>query len=204
MSVDVPFLKKLAPPLRQAILVTCGCLLLGVALIFFFVLPARARLSAARAELVQLSTTLSGMKADISGTAQQQAKTTAKAAEHDAFLATGVIEPLLGSFAMRGKSLVDPIAQQTGFTINSVKELPFIPLQVPAPAPQQLYGRQPIEFTGLGSYAQITAFVSGTEASLPLATLSSITILSQPQTPESHKAIISFEWPVKGEKRTTP
>ena len=204
MSVDVPFLKKLAPPLRQAILVTCGSLLAAAALLVFGVLPARARLSAAQAELAQLSATLAGMKADISGTAQQQAKTAAGAAKHEAFLATGVIEPLLGSFAMRGKSLVDPIAQQTGFTINSVKELPFIPLQVPSPAPVQLYGRQPIEFTGLGSYTQITAFVTGTEAALPLATLSSITILGQPQTPESHKAIISFEWPVKGEKRTTP
>lgn len=204
MSIDVPFLKKFAPALRHSILVTCGGLLSVLALIVFVVLPARARLAAARAELAQLSATLSGIKADISGTAQQQAKTAAMAAERDAFLASGVIEPLLGSFAMRGKSLVDPVAQQTGFTINSVKELPFIPLQVPLPAPEQLYGRQPIEFTGLGSYAQITAFVSGTEASLPLATLSSITILSQPQTPESHKAIISFEWPVKGEKRTTP
>ena len=204
MSFDQSSLKKLSPPLRNSILVTVGCGLAGLALLFFALLPERRILAAARAEIAALNDTFSGMKKDIDGTAQHRAKTAAVSAELDAVLAAAVIEPLLGSFAMRGKSLIDPLARQAGFTVSSVKELPFRPLRVPAPAPEQLYGRQPIEFTGDGTYTQITDLVSLIEDSLPLVALSSITILSQPQTPERHKAIISFEWPVKGEKRTTP
>jgi len=204
MSVDLSTLKNISPPLRNAILISVVSLLTSLAVIFLGVLPARARLYAARSEIAGLKITVSNVQSEVAGTTQQKAKTAAAAAERDAFIASGVIEPLLGSFAMRGKSLLDPIAQQTGFTVNGVKELPFIPLQVPSPAPLQLYGRQPVEFTGQGSYTQITAFVSCTEAALPLVSLSSITILSQPQTPESHKAIITFEWPVKGEKRSKP
>ena len=101
---------------------------------------------------------------------------------------------------MRGKMLLDPIAQQTGFRIDSVRELPPILLQLPKPPPEQLYYRQFIEFTGQGSYAQITAFIAQAEAANPLATLSGFLVLGQPQTPENHKAVITFEWPAKGEK----
>ncbi len=204
MNTEVPFLKNLNPHWRHAILITGGCLLIVLALIFLAILPARKRLLAVRAENDGLKTTVANMKQDIAGTEKQQAKAAAVGAERDALIAAGVIEPLLGSFAMRGKSLLDPIAKQTGFTINGVKEDRFIPLQVPKPPPEQLYGRQLVEFTGQGSYTQIAAFVSCAEEALPLATLASITVLGQPQTPESHKAIITFEWPVKGEKRALP
>ena len=151
MSIDTSFLKNLTPPLRQSVLITCGCFVAGLALIGFAVLPARTRLYAVQTEIAKLNTTYDNMESDIAGIANQRAKTAAITAERDAFLASGVIEPLLGSFAMRGKSLVDPLAQQTGFTINSVKEDRFIKLQVPSPAPEQLYGRQQVEFTGQGT-----------------------------------------------------
>ena len=204
MNIDLPFLKTLSPPLRQAILITGVCFLVAVALVVFAVVPQQKRLSAVQKEGEGLAATLATMQADVSATQQQRLKTLAVMAERDAFIASGVLQPLLGSYAMRGKSLLDPIAKQTGFVITSVKEMPLIPLRVPSPAPEQLYGRQLIEFTGQGSYTQITAFVTCTETSLPLATLSSITILGQNQMPESHRAIITFEWPVTGEKRPPP
>ncbi len=204
MNIEIPYFKDLPPPLQQAILITCGSLIICSALIFFAILPVRTRLQVIRTEIADLNGTFASMEKDIAETAQQQAKTTASMLDVDAFIASGVIEPLLGSFAMRGKSLIDPLAQKTGFTISGAKELPFIPLRAPSPAPEQLFGRQPIEFTGQGSYAQITALISLTEESLPLATLSSLVILSQPQTPEIHRAIITFEWPTKGEKRSLP
>ena len=204
MNIEIPYLKDLPLHLQQAILITCGSLIIGSVLLFFAVLPARTRLQAVRAEIAGLNGTFAGMEKDISGTAQQQAKTAASLADVEAFATSGVIEPLLGSFAMRGKSLIDPLAQKTGFTVNSARELPLIPLRAPSPAPEQLYGRQPIEFTGMGSYTQITAFIALTEETLPLATLSSLVILSQPQSPEIHRTIITFEWPAKGEKRSAP
>ncbi len=202
MSLDTSFLKNLRPPLRQSVFITGGCFVAGAALIVLAILPTRTKLYSLQTEIARLNVAYDNMGKDIADIAQQRAKTADVTAKRDAIIAEGVIEPLLGSFAMRGKSLVDPLAQQTGFTLTNVKEDRFIKLQVPTPAPDQLYGRQQVEFTGQGTYSQITAFVSLTEASLPLATLSSIVILSQPQTPERHKAMITFEWPAKGEKRS--
>jgi len=204
MNFNAPLIQKLAPSMRRALIVTLVATVSAVALFSFAILPTRTRLKSLTLEIGVLKDTLASMHQDIAATDQQKAKTAALAAERDAFLESGVIEPLLGSFAMRGKTLLDPLAQETGFNIETVKELPLIQLQVPTPAPLQLYGRQPVEFTGRGSYTQITAFISYAERSLPLATLSSLLILGQPQNPEIHKAIITFEWPAKGEKRKLP
>ena len=201
MNFDGSAIRKIAPSMRRALLITSGGLALAAALVFFAIFPTRTRLKTLGTEIDSMNASLASMRKDIADTNRQKAKTAALAVERDAFIASGVIEPLLGSFAMRGKSLLDPFAQESGFVIDTVKELPFIPLQVPSPAPIQLYGRQPVEISGHGSYTQITAFISCAERSLPLATLSSLLILGQPQTPEIHKAIITFEWPAKGEKR---
>jgi len=201
MNFDGSAIRKIAPSMRRALLITFGGLALTAALVFFAIFPTRTRLKTLGTEIDSMNASLASMRKDIADTNRQKAKTAALAVERDAFIASGVIEPLLGSFAMRGKSLLDPFAQESGFVIDTVKELPFIPLQVPSPAPIQLYGRQPVEISGHGSYTQITAFISCAERSLPLATLSSLLILGQPQTPETHKAIITFEWPAKGEKR---
>lgn len=201
MSPDISALKAIAPPLRRSIFVTASALLVGLAIILFGILPVRKRLRIVKAEIAQLTIRAGNMGKDIAGTAKQRDRTQALETEcHDLF-DSGVIEPLLGSFAMRGKALLDPLAQETGFTINSVKEDHFIPLRLPKPAPNQLYGRQLVEFTGYGAYTQIVAFVSSAEKTLPLACLSGFRIESQQQTPESHKAVITFEWPVKGEAR---
>ena len=199
---DAPFaLNKLAPPIRMALGMTGAALLASLAVIVFGIWPARQQLKTLAAELARLGDTHASMKTDIAGTQKQQAATEAAEAALKAFLDQGVIEPLLGSFSMRGKSLLDPLAEKTGFTISDVKEERLIPLQVPVPPPQQLYARQLVEFTGHGAYTQIVAFVQAAEQKFPLAILSGLKIESQTQTPESHKATLTFEWPVKGEKR---
>ena len=199
---DAPFaLNRLAPPIRMALGVTGAALLAGLAVIVFGIWPARQQIRTLTAEIAQLRDTHAAMKADIAGTQKQRAATEAAEAALQAFLDQGVIEPLLGSFSMRGKSLLDPLAKESGFTIANVKEERLIPLQAPTPPPQQLYARQLVEFTGYGAYTQIVAFVQAAEQKFPLAILSGLRIESQIQTPERHKATLTFEWPVKGEKR---
>ncbi len=199
---DAPFaLNKLAPPIRMALGMTGAALLASLAVIVFGIWPARQQLKTLAAELARLGDTHASMKTDIAGTQKQQAATEAAEAALKAFLDQGVIEPLLGSFSMRGKSLLDPLAKESGFTIANVKEERLIPLQAPTPPPQQLYARQLVEFTGYGAYTQIVAFVRAAEQKFPLAILSGLRIESQIQTPERHKATLTFEWPVKGEKR---
>lgn len=199
---DVPFaLSTLTPPIRVMLWATGSCLLAGLAIAFFGIWPAHQRLKALQTEVAGLAANQAGMQRDIAGAPTQQRATDAAEAERDAVLAEGVIEPLLGSFAMRGKTLVDPLAAEAGFVISNVREDRFIPLQVPAPPPRQLYGRQLVEFSGLGAYTQIVAFVHAVEQTFPLAILSGFKIESQMQTPERHRATITFEWPVKGETR---
>lgn len=200
MTLDMPELKRLTPSMIRAIICSIATLIVGLLVLFLGIMPKRTANKAVNNEIQALNTQLNQMRADIANTEKQKQITDGARAERDRFLASGVIEPLLGSLAMRGKSLLDTIALKTGFHIDSVRELNSIPLQVPTKAPEQRHNRQPIEFLGQGSFAQITAFISQVEATHPLATLSSLCILGQSTTPETHKAIITFEWPVKGEK----
>jgi hypothetical protein len=202
MSVNTSIIHKIAPSMQRSILITLGGLTIAGAMVFFLVLPARARLQTLAAELNTLRDTLATVRADIAGTEQQRLKTAEVRSKHDALVRSGVLQPLLNSFAMRGKSLLDPLAQQTGFAIANVKEDRFLRLQVPKQAPLHLYGRQMIEFSGQGAYTSIVNFIALAEERFPLCTLAGLKIISQNQTPETHKAFITFEWPAKGEKRT--
>ncbi len=204
MKVELSTLSQLKTPTKLAICITAGCVAVCIIVLILLILPARTRLFALHTEVAGLEAKLANMKTDIACTDQQRVKTDDVTKQRNAILASGEIQPLLGSLAMRGKSLLDPLARQTGFQIESVRELPLLPLQVPVPAPNQLYGRQPVEFTGHGSYAQIVAFIAAAEERQPLATLSSLLVLAQPASPETHKAIVTFEWPASGEKRNGP
>jgi len=204
MTLDMPFLKQLAPSMKRPLAFSASTLLATVVLLFVGILPERKTIHATDNNLQILNARLTQMRADIANADQQKRKTEEALAERDALIASGVIEPLLGSFAMRGKTLLDPIAQRTGFHIENVRELPPIQLQLPKIHPEQTHCRQPIEFTGQGSYFQITDFITQTESNNPMATLSSLLILAMPNTPENHKAILTFEWPAKGEKAKAP
>lgn len=199
-SFNMPFLKRLAPSMKRSLIYSASTAVVTVLIVVVGIVPENKAIHATNDNLQLLNTRLNQMRTDIANADQQKKKTDAALAERDAFAASGVIEPLLGSFAMRGKTLLDPLAQSTGFHIETVRELPPIPLQQPSPPPEQLHYRQPVEFTGQGSYAQIADFIAQTESSHPLATLSGLVILASPITPETHKAILTFEWPAKGEK----
>jgi len=88
MNIEIPYFKDLPPPLQQAILITCGSLIICSALIFFAILPVRTRLQVIRTEIADLNGTFASMEKDIAETAQQQAKTTASMLDVDAFIAS--------------------------------------------------------------------------------------------------------------------
>ncbi len=200
MNVALPSFSSLTPATKRSVAVTLGSVAASLLIVLLAVQPQRARLRKSASEIQDLQLTESMMRTDIANTAKVKAHVVATNALLDTLRADGVIEPLLGSFAMRGKSLLDPIALQVGFRLESVRELPSLPLQLPPQPPEQVHVRQPVEFTGQGSYEQIAAFIAETEKAQRLAVLSGLLILCQPQTPEIHKAIITFEWPAKGER----
>lgn len=201
MSVQIPSLREFPLATQRSLAFTLGGLVASGLIVFFAVFPQQKRMGVVAKEIENLNQTLARMRSEIATTESLKKQCALTKADLDKLLAEGVMEPLLGSFAMRGKTLLDPVAQEAGFVIESVKELPMIPLQLPKEPPEQMYGRQPVEFTGQGSYQQIATFIAKAETAQPMLTLSSLAILSQQQTPEIHRAIISFEWPAKGEKR---
>ena len=201
MSLSVESIKNLPKAFLYSFALTVLSVLAGVAVIAFLILPLRTRSVAAANEVSALSSTLATMKADLKKADQQVNKTAQLRAELDEWVKTGMLKPeqLSQSMRMGAKVLMTPVARRTGFQLENMKELPPILLRLPSVVPEQIYARQPIEFVGRGSFDQIIAFVQETEEKYPLTILSGLVILSQPQTPECHRAVITFEWPVKHE-----
>jgi hypothetical protein len=200
MNMALPSLRALTPSAQRALALTLGSVAASLLIVLAAVRPQQARLRTSALAIDALQLTESMMRTDIANTAKVKAHVAATNALLDTLHASGVLEPLLGSFAMRGKTLLDPVALQTGFRIEGVRELPPLPLQLPQQPPEQVHMRQPIEFTGQGNYEQIASFIDLAEQQQRLAVLSSLLLQCQPQTPETHKAIITFEWPAKDEK----
>ncbi len=185
--------------LHKPLIITLVILIVGALLFSLSIMPARTRLIGLQTEIALQSDKLNSMQKRIAATAQQRALTEKAAADFNGLANSGILEPLLGSYAMRGKLMLDPLARESGFAIANVRELCFIPLPVPKTVPKQLYGRQLVEFAGTGGYTQIVAFVTLAEERFPLVTLAGLRIESRPQTPEEHRAVITFEWPATWE-----
>ncbi|MEI7946804.1 MAG: hypothetical protein WCJ02_08905 [bacterium] len=201
MSLSIESIKNLPKPFLYSFALTALSVLGGVAVIVFLILPLRTRNVMMAKEVNVLASTLATMKADIKKADQQVKKTAQLRDELDEWNKTGMLKPeqLSQSMRMGAKVLMTPVARRTGFQLENMKELPSILLRLPSVVPEQIYARQPIEFVGRGSFDQIIAFVQETEEKYPLTILSSLVILSQPQTPECHRAVITFEWSVKHE-----
>ncbi len=203
MMAPLPILRHLAPSIKRAMVISTTTVASAGALFFWGILPEKRVIQKTQEENQELNTRLTQMRTDVANTEQQQKETDQAKAQRDTLTNEGVIEPLLGSFAMRAKMLLDPIAQRNGLQIDSVRELTPITLQLPKPAPEQIHYRQPIEFSGQGSYAQIAAFIAQVEEENPLTILSGLLILGQTQNVERHKVVMSFEWPARSEKNKT-
>ena len=166
-------------------------------LYMFCVEPCRSSLEKARKEHEELMGQQAGMTRDLKGADQLKSRLDAVKAERQAYL-NGLLEPLLESYAMRAKSLLDPLAADVGLTIGDYAELPDRRLPLPTPQASQLYARKPIRLTCTGSYATIVSFILRVERELPLVSLEAFSLKMQ-KDPNSQLATIVFEWPIKGE-----
>ena len=134
---------------------------------------------------------------DLKGADQLKSRLDAIKSERQTFL-NGLLEPLLESYAMRAKSLLDPLAADVGLMIGDYAELPDRRLPLPKPQAPQLYARKPIRLTCTGSYATIISFLLRVEEKMPLVSLEAFSLKTQ-KDPDNQSATIVFEWPIKGE-----
>lgn len=169
----------------------------GVILYLFAVQPCQDSIAKARAELERLDSQKRVTERDLKDSPRVKSMIAETEAARGPFM-EALLTPLLESWAMRAKSMLDPLAADVGLTIVDYAELPVRALPLPKPVPQQLYARRPISVSCRGSYAEIASFVLRVEKMLPLVSLEALTIKAQSGSPDVQTATIVFEWPAKG------
>ena len=196
-------MRGLPPAVKRIMAFTAAVCVLSVVFVLLLLLPKIKEGTRLTAELVAATADFNEAHDRIAKLATHRATTTQIENKLKKLGQSGVLEPLLGSLEMRGMSLVSPIADRTGVTLvgDDVRCLPQLPIKSPETIKGRVYARQPIQFTGRGSYAQIVAFVKEIETTMPLVSVSSLRILAQPNAPEVHMMALSLEWPVVVEKK---
>ena len=176
-----------------------SALILAVAAIIylFAVQPAQMANDKAKRELDGLTDQLRIMERDLKDSARVKGMLAEIDEKQKPYL-DALLTPLLESWAMRAKSLLDPIAADVGLTIVDYAEQPVRALPLPTPPPRQLFARHPIRVVCRGSYAEIASFLLRVEKLLPHVALQALQIKAQ-KDPEAQSAEVVLEWPAKGE-----
>jgi hypothetical protein len=176
-----------------------SALILAVAVVIylFAVQPALMSIDKAKRDLDGLTDQLNVMERDLKDSARVKGMLAEIDEKQKPYL-DALLTPLLESWAMRAKSLLDPIAADVGLTIVDYAEQPVRALPLPTPPPRQLFARHPIRVVCRGSYAEIASFLLRVEKLLPYVSLQALQIKAQ-KDPEAQSAEIVLEWPAKGE-----
>ena len=181
-----------------------SALILAVAVVIylFAVQPALMSIDKAKRDLDGLTDQLNVMERDLKDSARVKGMLAEIDEKQKPYL-NALLTPLLESWAMRAKSLLDPIASDVGLTIVDYAEQPVRALPLPTPPPHQLFTRRPIRVVCRGSYAEIASFLLRVEKLLPYMSLQALQIKAQ-KDPEAQSAEIVLEWPAKGELSVPP
>lgn len=183
-------------PMKRAMFRALAIGAVAVVLYMFCVQPSQSALEKAKTELSGLQAQQGTMMRDLKGADQVKSRLGAIDAERRECLA-GLLEPMLGSYAMRAKSVLDPLASDVGLRITDYAEMPVRLLPLPKPQATQLYARKPIRLTCTGSYATIISFLMRVESKLPLVSLEAFSLKTQ-KDHDNQSATFVFEWPVRG------
>ncbi len=189
-------LQSMAPNAKRAFLTTIVLGVLAAAIYFFAVEPAIAALSRERTRLEELKESQRRMTSDLNSAGTVQKTLEELETEMKPF-AAAELKPLLGSYAMRAKSLLDPLISGAGLTDVEFSEEPTRKLPTPLPMPRQLHARAAVRITAKGSYQAIASFLLMLEKNLPLVSLQSLQIQTQ-QNPTKQATTMILEWPTKG------
>ena len=189
-------LQSMAPNAKRAFLTTVVLGVVAAAIYFLAVEPAVAALSRERTRLEELRESQRRMTTDLNSAGTVQKTLEELETEMKPF-AAAELTPLLGSYAMRAKSLLDPLISGAGLTDVEFSEEATRKLPTPLPMPRQLHARAAVRITAKGSYQAIASFLLMLEKNLPLVSLQSLQILSQ-QNPAKQTVTMNLEWPTKG------
>ena len=188
--------QDMAPSAKRAFAVT---LVLGAAaagLYLFAVQPAEDALAKARRDHEERESRLQIVNANLREAPANKERLVTLDAGLRPFR-DAMLEPLLGSYAMRAKSILEPLAFDAGLSNLDYAEVAARALPAPRPVPAQLHVRRPIKVTAQGSYMRAISFLLRVERENPLVALQSLSI-SAASNPERQQIEMILEWPSKG------
>lgn len=196
-------MKGTAEASRKSLPVTVAFSVVAAALYLFCVAPCSDSLARLRREYDELQFQLHGVQRDLRGSKDVDSRLKVLGDGFGPYDA-GLLKPLLGSWAMRAKSLLDPLAEGVGLRGVDYAELPKRALPVTKPAAERLYARRPIRMTCSGGYAAIVSFLLRVERDFPLVSLQALRIAAQREAAGDQRAELILEWPVEGGSSLPP
>ena len=196
------FFQNMAPNAQRAFFFTLALAAVATVLYLFAVQPATDALTKEEAKLDELQEKYRHVSLDLKDAADTKKKREAAEADIKPFRDI-LLTPLLESYALRARSILDPLVVGAGLTEADYAEDPFRPLPVPkSGVPRQLFTRAAIRVTVRGSYQSIVSFLMRLECEHPLIAVQSFDISAQ-NDPLNQLANIVLEWPAEG-KVTRP
>ena len=190
-------LQSMAPNAKRSFFSSIVLGVIAVAIYLLAVDPTVTALTRERNRLGSLKDEQRRMTADLNGAGSVQKTLEELTAEMEPF-AKAELTPLLGSNAMRAKSLLDPLTTGAGLVDVDYAEETTRRLPPPMPMPKQLFARAAVRLSAHGSYQAIVSFLLMLEKDFPLVSLQSLQIQSQ-STPAKQSVTMVLEWPIKGE-----
>lgn len=189
-------LQNMAPNAKRSFFVTVAFAAVATVIYLFCVQPADMQLTKDRRSLSELEDRQYRMNSELRRADRVKKDldevTAALKPYRDAMLT-----PLLESYSMRAKSLLDPLALGAGLSDVNFTDEEFRALPLPKPLPRQLHTRAAVKMTATGSYQEAISFLLRLEQEFPLVSVQGLTINAR-QDPETQDITFTFEWPAKG------
>lgn len=187
---------NMAPNAKRSLAVTLVLAAVAACIYLFAVQPAEETLRKARQEHDEQESQLHAVNTNLRAAPanKERLRTLADALKP---FRDEMLHPLLGSYAMRAKSILEPLAFGAGLTNLDYAEEPTRALPVPRPMPAQMHVRRPIRVTAQGSYMDAISFLMRVEREHPLVALQSLAV-STTADPERQRIEMVLEWPSKG------
>ena len=191
------FFDNMAPNARRSFIVTVVLAAIATVIYLFCVQPCDSRLDQARRNLADLQDRQSRMNGDLRSADPVKKDLDDLEAALKPFR-DAMLVPLLESYSMRAKSILDPLAIGAGLEDVQYSDEPFRALPLPKPImPRQLHTRAVVKVSAQGSYQEAVSFLLRLEKEFPLVSLQRFDVSAQ-STPERQSVTFVLEWPAKG------
>lgn len=191
------FLQNMAPNAKRSAIFTIAFGAIATAIYMFAVEPAGTQLANSLNKLEELTSTQNRMNADLKG-AENTKKNLEDLNTQLKPYQDAMLTPLLESYAMRARSLLDPLLLGAGLTEIDYADEPFRALPLPQSSiPVQLHTRAAIRITAKGSYQEAISFLLRLEKEFPLVSLCTLEVQAQ-QSNTKQGITFVLEWPAAG------